>query len=1272
MNRVNMNNQQIADYVTIVANKAFEQEAPEEYKKIISENKYNYNWFTFDKLGVAVYIEPKNRDKSRNWSYYGYMINGKMYGEISSATIKNYSRSDPVRVEGLVGKDIINQPVVSGVKVLRKRPNEKNIIEAVNDIGESVGVNKIPTVERGINPFFHPIDILNLSDKIIDINILEPVEYFNGLIREYTYDVSGNLDLNQFLLAVRRSLIQRAAEDIKGARIPTPNRYSIKIFYRNALGRLYRLSIARGVISRVVRKLHRIQLYGNLSTEIQEQEESGVTEVDFAKDYIIDTSQFLIQVTDFYRAGAGDNNTKQEDSELTRKLKEKEPPKTHSAKGRSLNLSWGKVRDFYPFDKGCFITILEYVLNKYKIRPPGLKKGYKKLWEFCSPNTAPITLTEAKRCKIKARPNGEMIDILEADRICKIFNMYLRVFNGDGRQIYRSKPGSEDVEVTMEDELPVCLNNNHYWLVEDHNTSKKEKKRIVEKPDGLRENPLHKNKKLFFDLETTYQAHIGSDGGVNPFMIGYCIDKNEVKVATVDEPSIDNIFDNLINAIYEDIKDNQDRYIKELEVHTDEERDKRLGVTKVIDDNPEVVDEYVDEEFEMMCQEHERTRRYRKLIKERIIIENTEEYEEKRGDSNLHLKYTLIAYNGSSFDFYFLLKYLLNKGYICVQQPNSSGIINSMVFFIDSKKLGNSGSEVKISVEVWDPFLFTHSSLEVAAENFGLQTHKTHTDHDKIQKVYQEGKLKEYLNENGKMIEEYCKNDVVVLRDLYYILEETIKKDYGVDITKYVTLPDMAYKIWLDMDSEGSVRVSNSGRYYMRGDKYYDSTKIAQYKRIVKAVKVKKHDECIREAIFGGRTHCIPGKWKGKFKMIDYISLYPAAMKDNYFPIGPEYLIQQEETLKEIIESDLIYIIYCEVDMSRCYFKDGSSPYPRREKGKPLDWNYKGVLKGYFTNVAINRLREGGAKITPIKDERNDIYGVYWVYKEKIFKTYIDKFYQIKKDEDDRKAQGLSYNKCRREMAKKMLNSLSGKMAQRNFTKKQTLTSDEFVVRNELLADDKAEFNPIVQDYAFVTREDKEAYSNPHPSHIAALIYDYAKVFMDRILTRYVVYYSDTDSAVILESDYQELEKEGLIAAKEKKIGMFECECDGEILSNGAKKLYLLTKMIKDKEEIVKCGMKGVRSRDVMTIDKYKKLIIGRKEDPITHQKEPNNIIKFFETLFNDKEVTISTWQFKRQIKNVSVNRCSLNKTIKLEESVEESIALKEHIEKGYVIKLNT
>jgi hypothetical protein len=212
----------------------------------------------------------------------------------------------------------------------------------------------------------------------------------------------------------------------------------------------------------------------------------------------------------------------------------------------------------------------------------------------------------------------------------------------------------------------------------------------------------------------------------------------------------------------------------------------------------------------------------------------------------------LTAYNGSGFDFYFLIDQLSQRDVKIENIILSNGKVMSFTF-------GNNN-------KVFDLYLFIMSSLDRACKDFKITNAKSSFNHNNI---------KNWDNVEGYKEEvlPYLKLDVMALKELFETFNDMIYELFKTNITKYVTASHMGYEIWTnslqdiveipdDMDKYNFIKLATFGGrcYPMQQEfksKHYDDivNKTMSYEEL------KKTDEFIFNA--------------------DVTSLYPASMKGN-------------------------------------------------------------------------------------------------------------------------------------------------------------------------------------------------------------------------------------------------------------------------------------------------------------------------------------------------------------------------------------------------------
>eukprot|EP00054_Salpingoeca_dolichothecata_P031098 m.259420 g.259420 ORF g.259420 m.259420 type:complete len:157 (+) comp26772_c1_seq21:1109-1579(+) len=136
----------------------------------------------------------------------------------------------------------------------------------------------------------------------------------------------------------------------------------------------------------------------------------------------------------------------------------------------------------------------------------------------------------------------------------------------------------------------------------------------------------------------------------------------------------------------------------------------------------------------------------------------------------------ITAYNGASFDFYYLIDELTARGID----------VNYMIL--------NGGKVLKFSFNgnrVFDLCPFVQASLDKACKAFQIDNAKSTFEHKKIQSW---NDVETYRPE----VEPDLKLDVMGLKELFEKFNKIIYIVSKTNITNYLTLSHMAYSIWAD------------------------------------------------------------------------------------------------------------------------------------------------------------------------------------------------------------------------------------------------------------------------------------------------------------------------------------------------------------------------------------------------------------------------------------------------------------------------------------------
>jgi hypothetical protein len=467
-------------------------------------------------------------------------------------------------------------------------------------------------------------------------------------------------------------------------------------------------------------------------------------------------------------------------------------------------------------------------------------------------------------------------------------------------------------------------------------------------------------------------------------------------------------------------------------------------------------------------------------------------------------KHTLVFYNGSRFDLYFVYQTLINKG-INVEEKK----------FIFSNGSFKSLSFNKIST--WDLNLHLAGSLRNNCKAFGVDSSKSKSEFDHRRIV--SWKSVEELREEWMP---YLKLDIISMRELYRLYANQIWNDFELNVNKYITLSSLAEKVW---------RISLKNRIDLLS--FND-------------------DEWVRRSIYGGRSYMTKQYFNSKDEEdylvdTDVVSLYPTAMMNEY-PTGGVVILdepKQLKAIKELINNESFelykyYIIECDITTNK---KLVNSVLPSRNENGGLLWNLDNIENGVYNSIDIQRALNHGYTI----DKIHRFMGFNNDNKCNIFKDYINQIFQMKKNSIKETPQYC--------VAKLLMNSLYGKMLQKPVIEKHSLIRtyeelEQIREENEIVG-----YKFISEDKLFVTYipYDKDEQVRK-PSYIGSFILGYSRQIMDKYYDSINAYTNietcwyrcDTDSMIVHREQYEKFKELGFMQAG--VLGMLDLDIRGKIM----------------------------------------------------------------------------------------------------------------------------
>lgn len=601
---------------------------------------------------------------------------------------------------------------------------------------------------------------------------------------------------------------------------------------------------------------------------------------------------------------------------------------------------------------------------------------------------------------------------------------------------------------------------------------------------------------------------------------------------------------------------------------------------------------------------------------------------------------TILGFNNSGFDNFLIMK---NIGLIQQANPLKSLLIaNNRVLTMNI-----FGAKVIDLARFLPP-----TNLRDVAKAFKTDTAKGEFDHHEIQllaeraiRAIEEGVddtdvcvFVDWIKENEEKLREYNVADVKATAEVFFKLRKAVHDVTKTHLESTITISALCYGYWKNINgySDNDLKTMN----------LCDGVDIS--------------DKVIRKAIVAGRTEVNVGgesdskfEIHGRFRMKDAKSLYPYAMKDNLYPVGKPKLIEITSLPKNKHLDFGVYQVtvqqkknVCNIipDLRHRYedykYHDGET----QAKEDSYDWKSKAEMRSiWLCHIDIEQIIKYHGE-DAVKFEGP---AYIWTKTTKVFHSYVDSLYKLKQEQDVFKENNDSnYNPAMREAAKLMLNSLSGKMLQRNFNRETKLINrgDEKKLQDFLDTHTNCQIQQIGSQQ--LVSGDDEFKVNKFPQIIGIYIYAYARKHMyDSIFSKYRARYTDTDSALLMEEDFLHFvanypEKQ---TDERQLLGSFSDDSPwGDYAIILAAKSYFL----RFENGGYKACLKGVRKGSYWTTKDLSKLTQEEIRD-IIHN--PNNGLKcynmgnrdddelLYKTLFSGTPVYFPSFQMVKTIKAVDV-----------------------------------
>ena len=588
--------------------------------------------------------------------------------------------------------------------------------------------------------------------------------------------------------------------------------------------------------------------------------------------------------------------------------------------------------------------------------------------------------------------------------------------------------------------------------------------------------------------------------------------------------------------------------------------------------------------------------------------------------NNVKNKY-LCAFNGGRFDNIILFKELINRNIELGDYLKNNGRLMQYCFN------GN---------KMFDLYNHIGTSLDKACNDYKISSdkNKLEFDHSKINNW-------DDVEKNKDEVINYLKRDVISMKELFYKLNKEVYEMQGINITDYLT--------------------SSATTFDCFRRSIYEKNKNDENKKIMIEIPNIDAYKIIKKSVYGGRVCSYQKYYKSSYegnnyeellKSGDYIfnadvnSLYPAAMVGNElmsvkYPVGPSRINDNGE--EEFNNGKIGFY-----DISYIPPKNINYPIlPRRLENGGISWDLLNG-SGFYTSVDIEDAISVGYEI---KFNGNCL--VYDDSREDLFKDYINKWYNIKKCEDEKPEE--ERNNARRNLSKLMMNSLYGKMLQRANFENETIAYTLKDIYNFLREYELTDWTFLVGDKILLKgkiKDEKENKAITKPMQLGAFVLSYSRRLMlyynkiiDPTLKELIATYSDTDSMHIKAKHYLKLVELGLI--NDGKMGFMsnDLKKDGLIIEeiNLGSKIYMYKYINNENKLCTTMKSKGIPNKcleenfyreekgEIIIKNSFKKVFDK------TTKEEKNKDIEYYTIRKIDIKRTfnLNSWAGRRLINNI-------------------------------------
>ena len=506
------------------------------------------------------------------------------------------------------------------------------------------------------------------------------------------------------------------------------------------------------------------------------------------------------------------------------------------------------------------------------------------------------------------------------------------------------------------------------------------------------------------------------------------------------------------------------------------------------------------------------------------------EYEHERGQS-----LTLVSYNGAGFDHYFILEhqlkametpegFLLSRGRLLQVNFWGHKCLDLYNFLGPVSLDANCASyQVPVRKHVF-PHLFPKSYDDVTYCGPALADEFYPIKMREEVITWKASLRPDFVFDFEKESEFYLQRDVECLMELSKRFMRSVWTEFKVYLPNYLTLSQMAFDLWRQtLDKSWSLPLPIEKPFY----------------------------DAINASTYGGRCHFVKRFFRSEqpdftpyadisdyLIDLDVVSLYPASMRDHAFPVGP-YVHWCDErsvhTWADMFATGVPLPLAIWRVSVICPSHFIVTPLPKKHDDRHTTcWENTNSESQWYTSVDLAIGRDHGYTFTFHE-------GYVWEKSAPVFDAYIDMMFQRKAQQDVWKStRDPLYNPAARDVFKKLMNALYGKMMQ-----KRQATSHLFLETGTQNEENHVEWMDFLEAHMGIEYKDMgdmilmtgervdftAGISKPH--YLGAFVLSYSRLIMNSYFDAldpfrlhpdqgtwldsmdHSLYYTDTDSLIV-------------------------------------------------------------------------------------------------------------------------------------------------------------